>query len=521
VTLGKCDRYRSAKALPGKESAEEKDANSEIFNICSEKARRDMVEKRLAERKTREEGNEMRRQRQVQSGNEMGLKKRGLKRRPTGSNIVKANIGPFLSTVYLPQEALFHAIDVLFKGMFAAGSSSWRADTRHFKPPRNTPDSAKAWQLLSDQVESIHMLVDAELYQHANFMVEEVLTGLKAATGPCEPSFMVHFWKICHMLAGVPERRKIKTQRSTWIAWFLRNLKQILSSMFDEHSLIVMVDSLLSVWETSPRDLKPTLGLGQWKAIHTLGSLIGNTHNIVLNMGAYCTKNWKSKFSAASNMAELLHQSLLDADRHHLGVEQTAEAFLDYLLAAAKEKYNEIDIINAATQLSAWAGRICLEKSHWHVLQYDSVTRAFVYSSKLVATHHLETWKQPEQKQNKSPNRELSYKYMSEVIEILRYGDLQCRIRAASFSKRLSTWFKGHPQKKGDRLETVAIEEEMAKVLEEKARMREIVRQIPKQRIKGSRKRKWVGGRRKTASRAEKTLARDLLFASLLPKAPA
>ncbi|KAH9217165.1 hypothetical protein DL95DRAFT_107387 [Leptodontidium sp. 2 PMI_412] len=474
-----------------------------------------MVEERRRERNKHEKEKERRRQLQIESGNRRGGK-RGHKERCVGRHITEVNIGPFLSTVYLHQEELFHAIDALLHGWFAAGGRSWSADTRRFKPPPNSPDPTEAWQLVSDQVASVYMLVEGQLYHHANFMLGQVLAGLRVAARVCDPSFIVHFWTICHVLSGVPVRSRGAFPASLWLGWFLRHLKQIFSSAFGQHPLVVIVDSLLKVWASSPRDLKATLGLGHWKAIHTLGGLVGSTHNIVLNMGAHCTKIWKSKFSASSTLVEFLYQPLLTGNAHDLEAEQMAEVSLNYLFAASKEKYNELGVVNEASQLLTQTREICREKAHLHTLQYDSVTRAFVFSLELVATHHLETWKQPEQKQNKQPDRELSYKYMGEAIEILQYGDLQCRIRATSFSKRLSTWIKGHRQKTGNRPKNVAIEEEKKKVLQEKARTRELVRHIAKEPIKGSRRRRLVRGTPRNSPRDGLAVTRDLLLASLL-----
>ncbi|KAJ2982479.1 hypothetical protein NUW58_g6430 [Xylaria curta] len=473
---GKGKRSRTAKALPAIS------AEGKIFEIISEQVRNFKSEEWKRQREANAKENENRRKLQIERGNKRGAKKRS-------------------------SEELFHAIDSLFKGLFATGPKSWSADTRRFKSPSNTVNSAGAWQLLADQIASVHMLVEGQLYHHASFMLGQVLVGLRDAARICDPNFMVHFWTICHVLANIPVRSRKAFQGSPWLGWFLRHLQQILISTFGKHPLVVIVDSLFQVWKLSPRDLKPTLGLGHWKAIYTLGGLIGKDHNIVLNMGAHCTKSWKSKFSASSAMVELLRKPLITNARE-LEAEEVAEMKLDYLFAATKEKYNEADIMHEVSQTLSWAGQICRERANQHRLQYDSVTRVFFFASELVATYHLEVWKQPEQKQAKPQNLELGCKVIDEAIEILRHGDQQCRIRAASFSKRLSTWIKGHRRKAGARPKMAAVEEQKKKVLDERARTREIVREITKERIKGSRRRKWT-------PRKERVVEKDLLLGSL------
>jgi hypothetical protein len=48
--------------------------------------------------------------------------------------------------------------------------------------------------------------------------------------------------------------------------------------------------------------------------------------------------------------------------------------------------------------------------------------------------------KRPRRSQGPQPDREQCFRYMGDAIEILRRGDLQCRIRAACFSELLFTW---------------------------------------------------------------------------------
>ncbi len=364
------------------------------------------------------------------------------------------------------------------------------------------------------------MLADAQLFRHVHFMLGQVLARLQAAARTNDPSFLVHFWTICHVLMSIPVRRGGQDARGTpWLGWFLRQLRQVFSLTFGEHTLVVMVDMLLRVWASSAHDLKATLGLSHWKAIHTLGKLIGNKHKIVLNMSVRCAQAWKSKFSTASTTIECLHQASVDAVARKLDDQQRAEAVLNYLSAVAKPKYNEPEVISEAERVLNWTGAICREARQQARLQHDSVTRAFIFSSQLLATHHLEPRKNPGFGQAlraavAAAELELSYKYMGEAIEILRHGDVECRVRAASLSRRLSTWIKGRPQKHGGRKHQEAVKEEKKRALDERNRTREIVQSITKGQIKGARRRTWVRGKRKE-HRDGRPLMRDLLVASL------
>jgi hypothetical protein len=113
-------------------------------------------------------------------------------------------------------------------------------------------------------------------------------------------------------------------------------------------------------------------------------------------------------------------------------------------------------------------------------------------------------------------NCELSYQCMGEAIEILRYSDIQCRIRAASFSKRLSIWIKGHEKRTGDRTKEAAAEEQRRGIFEEKARTREIIRTIAKEQIIGPRQGGRIKGKLRDTPRDRLVMCRSLLLASLL-----
>ncbi|KFA71084.1 hypothetical protein S40288_05516 [Stachybotrys chartarum IBT 40288] len=506
--LGSKERTHSRKALPKHSSCMKAGGDTEVFKIITETERKVMIEQRLEERIRLEEKKLQKRLWQVQHGNKRGQKKRH--RRQTSTRL---NIGPFLVTVYVDQEKLFHSIDGFIKGLFAAGRKSWTAEGQRFTPPSDSLDTTKSWQVLVDQVSSISLLVEQQLYHHVNYMLVEVLKRLKNIALKCDPNFLVNFWTICHVLTRILVGGR-KSQ-NVWVGWFLQHLKEILAPDFSKHPLMGIVGSLLRIWASSPSDLRPTLGLGHWKTIHTLSEMIGKNHEIILKMGAFCTKSWKSKFSASDAMGELLHKPLLMAGGGDIGTERTAQLALDHLFAVSKGKYNKPEVVHEAVELLRWTADIIREKERRNALEHDSVTRAFVFSTELVATYHLETWKQPMQRQNKQQNCELSYQCMNEAIEILRYGDKDCRIRAASFSKRLATWIQGHQQKAGDRTKKVAVEEQRRRISAEKERKREIISKIDKEQITGSRQGRRLKGKPRDTPRDRLVMARSLLLASL------
>ena len=87
-------------------------------------------------------------------------------------------------------------------------------------------------------------------------------------------------------------------------------------------------------------------------------------------------------------------------------------------------------------------------------LRYDVSTRDFAIASELVANHCLETQVSHTDQDFSTRGRTFSI-HMDQAIEVLRKGDLECRVRAAELSKRLVIWLKSYcPGEKAPNRET-------------------------------------------------------------------
>jgi hypothetical protein len=106
------------------------------------------------------------------------------------------------------------------------------------------------------------------------------------------------------------------------------------------------------------------------------------------------------------------------------------------------------------------SAKICRGRVRAETLKYNTAARAFAFSTNLLSVHYLDTSNGIGRGRVKQNDRNLSFQYMDEAIEILRHGDLLCRVKAMSFSKKLSLWYK--------------VFENGNKVNEEKGRTREL-----------------------------------------------
>ncbi|KAF5575072.1 hypothetical protein FPANT_11478 [Fusarium pseudoanthophilum] len=103
-------------------------------------------------------------------------------------------------------------------------------------------------------------------------LFDRVLSQVKAAEFLCDPHMLLYIWK-----------------RDVLVGAFLQSPRLRLRDLAFKGSdhLMVLVDSLFSILNSTPLDLKNSLGLGFWRYMRILGSQFGNDHFAVLNLGIY------------------------------------------------------------------------------------------------------------------------------------------------------------------------------------------------------------------------------------------
>lgn len=125
-------------------------------------------------------------------------------------------------------------------------------------------------------------------------LFDRVLSEVKATEYFCDPHMLLYIWKVCDALMSVILDGKTWLKKYILVGVFLQSLRLRLRDLGFQGSdhLMVLVDSLFHILNSTPLDLKKSLGLGCWKFMEILGSQIGNDHFIVLNIGMYCNRTW-------------------------------------------------------------------------------------------------------------------------------------------------------------------------------------------------------------------------------------
>ncbi|KAF4452370.1 hypothetical protein F53441_4779 [Fusarium austroafricanum] len=202
------------------------------------------------------------------------------------------------------QYKILHSMDILVKKLFDQKRGyGWSANKTTLTLSNQSlvgsaTKSLAAWQSLYDKCSGIASLYEGHVMKgtlrRIKVLLDRVLVQVKATEYSCDPHMLLYIWKVCETLIRVNFKERQWSRKYVLVRIFLRSLKARLSDLGFQGSdyLVVIVDSLFSILDSTPRDFKRSLGLGCWKFMEILGSQIGNDHFIVLNIGMYCNRTW-------------------------------------------------------------------------------------------------------------------------------------------------------------------------------------------------------------------------------------
>ncbi|KAK1476948.1 hypothetical protein CTAM01_15299 [Colletotrichum tamarilloi] len=365
---------------------------------------------------------------------------------------------------YLHQERMFHALDQLVKGLLASGQKSWTVDpvrpisfiapnsggrTEHASTTPRSPPS-QDWEPLVEKCRGMATLAETSQFSELLSVFGNVLASTKQMVQICAPDFLVYFWKICIALFQV----RIGGRRDyLCLRLFLHSLGAYLArspSVGAHHAVTVFAASLIGVVESEPLDLKVTLGLAYWKAIHVLASLLGGDHAIVLNMTTHCVRHWPGRFTPQKHVLESAYQELLSRKSSAPWAlsEKDVSLQLDYLRTVSAKKNYAPDVIQRADELRRITRDISLSKATTGRLQATVTTRAFDFTTELLTAHHLEAASHARDADSVEASQAVAFGLLNTAIEIFREGSLECQIRAVAFSKRLEVHLRASGRKK-------------------------------------------------------------------------
>ena len=345
---------------------------------------------------------------------------------------------------YLHQFRMLHAIDGLVKMFFdTMRPKGWSVATASFVPSRRTANDPDEWQLIYHRCVSLQEVLGASRRIGAMFirLLRLILDGVHEMTKLRTPSFLLYLWRIC-MALMLPIRGRWPQGNNLLPRIFLLHIKSAFERVRKPNKIdysVLIIDSLLSVLDSSPLHFRATLGIGCWKALDMMGEMMGRDHIVLIAMGMNGLGHWSRDLTVDEERLQSRCDELVvgfDPERHSIST--AIDDIYHYISAMFDRTSDKVpdSAIEITTKLRVVTRELLRRSGD---TTYDSIARAFALSTEKLAFHHIFTGSNL-YKQN-SRQREEAFSAMDDAIEILRHRDVDCRINALKVSCKLYRWY--------------------------------------------------------------------------------
>ncbi|KAK3377307.1 hypothetical protein B0T24DRAFT_678152 [Lasiosphaeria ovina] len=338
-------------------------------------------------------------------------------------------------------ETMLRCINNLVKGIF---------DQRKSSSPSSRRRTSPSWQLVYDKCHGLAgikgmMVQPGKLWFLWHQLLDQL--GSVAATQARTLAFLTQFWRICACLMHVYLFVRIQSNASPVLRVFLSRLKtHFLATMGKRDDLVVLVESLLGVLVSAPLHLKTALGIGCLATMDGLSRMVGCSDALILKMASCRFEHWKPDSSSEEHHRLELYRPLLDGINAASPTQSDIEVLSDFTLS---QRYSNPQ---QTPKHAALLYKLALEQCRAAPpraggLKYNQSLRALAYSAELLAVCNLDPVIGERDPVTGKPvhnvlERDRAFQRVADAIDLLRRGDLECRVRAVHLSKRLSIWFK-------------------------------------------------------------------------------
>lgn len=361
-----------------------------------------------------------------------------------------------------PQASIFHAIERLVLGSF------------NQKRPAGAPSPLLEAERESETWESVYSrclglagmcrqnTIGGKFYFLWNEFIKELNAAVRMSTNSL--AFLVHFWRIAACLwEELSCRVRVNSPSCfTFFFWiFLRNVKAHFQGKRPE--LPTIIDNLFNILKSSPRDVKNTLGQGCIKTMGVIGRGTGLAHPFMLKLSGAQYQYWKNEYVHDEQLLAQYKRFLHTVDF----IRPTPDEIViltDYTLLQRHSKPETAPAM--ASILYNLTLEPCQAAAQQGGLTYSPAARALAFSAELLAVSQLNPvlvtgkFKNPERQRQRAQ----SFRDLSHVIDLLGRGDLNCRVRAAELSRRLTIWYKTFISPKEAKISGVCLYREQKKV---------------------------------------------------------
>ncbi|EXM12477.1 Clr5 domain [Fusarium oxysporum f. sp. vasinfectum] len=356
-----------------------------------------------------------------------------------------------LPNLEMPLEAFVNNIRTFLGRVFAKSANSWRVDKFNFQSTSASPRWTKSWELLFHQSQEASILARGERKGNLKFMLEDILFSIRARfiteANPLErndPYALVYFFRILMEFHDIRRRgsQRMEINRQDLLRVILDTTSSFADELPREHPLAGFLDLVKTPLQES--QLEPTrfrfIEFLSWSHSQILRAFKAQMndakHPVILNMTAYHLSTWRTYVPTGISLRA--EYEILQCNSEFLdpSSEEAIKLLLDYATMVSNNSQGlDLQLVGIMEELHGHSLNWILRQTQ---LQFQPTTYAFIFSTEWLSNKAYEFPKYLYSS---------SYEYLDEAIEILRHGDSDCCIWAASFSKRMKLWFKNSNQK--------------------------------------------------------------------------
>jgi hypothetical protein len=274
------------------------------------------------------------------------------------------------------------------------------------------------------------------------FLRDQIFKQLESAAPKARSvAFLIHFWGICACLLDIRLFVRIRSNPSPMLQVFLFQLRDhFLAFTEGRDDLVVVVESILAVLISAPLHLKTLLGIGCAQTADMLDQTMGRHHALVLKAASVTSSYGHLCKPRSSSEQDYLdrYRPLLDTINQESPTCSDIEILHDFTVSQRHAKPTDTpQYAELLHELSLRESRAALGSG---TLTYNAVSRAMAYSAELLAVCQLDPV--TGMREHEIQKRDQRFRYVAEAVELLSLGDLECQVRAAHLSKRLTIWLK-------------------------------------------------------------------------------
>lgn len=352
-------------------------------------------------------------------------------------------------SAYRFQEQVMLGLDRYIRAIFSPTGGRWSFNMFSFI--RDTGDTTTfiVWERIADQCTTIEDLVKQDFVGTAEYLMKDLLDSLPTSSRITDPSMLLQLWQACLKLLSIDEQNVFTYST---LSRFLDTIKEKLAAAKRaQGDLATVVDPLQDVVDAlasiSRPEMKEAIRLATFKTAIALQETIGDENIMVLSMWSFYCRTWRTSERSRHTLLEKLEHVW----RTNLRTRDADTVATSYYYTYAVHNISK-DVTKSANLAQVLVHNLETEgfsdEPTWGMR-----TLAFQVCSKLLARHHRSCAFVETVQQETVDKRFEYYQTMEKAINVLKQGDILCRVAAASMATTLGYWLQKSRLPRGENMD--------------------------------------------------------------------